>query len=80
MHCGRFERDNLCKAQKFDSLRRHFNDDKERIILHELPGKGHSILTLHFVDQEGHPTRKALEEVIAYFDEPIGLKSRNRNY
>ena len=71
MHCGRFERDNLCKAQKFDSLRRHFNDDKERIILHELPGKGHSILTLHFVDQEGHPTRKALEEVIAYFDEQL---------
>ncbi len=71
MHCGRFEGDKLCKAQKFDLIRRHFNEGKERIILHELPGKGHSILTRDFVDEEGHPTRKAFEEVMSYFDKQL---------
>ncbi len=73
MHCGRFEKDKLCKAQKFDLIRRQFNEGKERIILHELPGKGHSILTLDFVDEDGHPTRKALDEVMDYFDKQLSI-------
>ena len=73
MHCGRFEGDPFCKAAKFDLIRETFNQDgKERIKLHTLPGKGHSILTLDFVDEAGHPTMKALEEVMAYFDAALG--------
>ncbi len=72
MHCGRFEGDKTCTGTKFAALRRAFNEQgRERIIFHELPGKGHSILTLDFVDQEGHPTREVLEEVIAYFDDQL---------
>ena len=72
MHCGRFEGDKLCTAQKFDLINRKFNaDGVERIKLHELPGKGHSILTLDFVDDAGHPTTKALNEVMAYFDQQL---------
>lgn len=72
MHCGRFEGDKLCTAEKIDLLHRQFNTDgKERIKFHEMPGKGHSILTLDFVDEEGHPTKKALEEVIGYFDRTL---------
>ena len=71
MHCARFAGDNLCTNQKFDLIRRRFNDGKERIILHELPGKGHSILTLDFVDEEGHPTSKALNEIMTYFDNQL---------
>ncbi len=71
MHCGRFQGDKLCTSQKFDLIRRRFNDEKERIILHELPGNGHSILTLDFVDQKGHPTKNALEEVMHYFDQRL---------
>lgn len=72
MHCGRFQEDVLCTAKKFKALDEVFNRDAEqRIIFHELPGKGHSILTLDFVDQAGHPTRKALEEVISYFDHQL---------
>jgi len=71
MHCGRFKKDKLCTAQKFDLIRRKFNDEKERIILHELPGKGHSILTLDFVDEIGHPTKQALDEVMTYFDSQL---------
>jgi len=69
MHCGRFRKDPLCTAAKFDKLHNSFNrDGKERIIFHELPGRGHSILTLDFVDDEGHPTYQALQEVMGYFD------------
>ena len=71
MHCGRFEGDKLCSSQKFDLLNRRFNNDRERMILHQLPGKGHSILTLDFVDKKGHPTSNALEEVMGYFDEQL---------
>jgi len=69
MHCGRFRKDPLCTAAKFHALDQTFNrDGRERIVFHELPGRGHSILTLDFVDQEGHPTFQALQEVMGYFD------------
>lgn len=69
MHCGRFRKDPLCTSAKFHALDQMFNrDGRERIVFHELPGRGHSILTLDFVDKEGHPTQKALAEVMAYFD------------
>lgn len=69
MHCGRFEGDKLCTAEKFDLIERRFNSDgKERIKLHKLPGDGHSILTMDFVDEAGHPTSEALNTVMDYFD------------
>lgn len=72
MHCGRFKGDFLCTGKKFKAINREFNtDNKERIIFHELPGKGHSILTIDFVDKEGHPTKKALDEVTEYFDHQL---------
>lgn len=72
MHCGRFKGDKLCTAEKFDLINRRFNsDDKERIVLHELPGKGHAILTLDFVNEAGHPTYEALQTVFKYFEEAL---------
>ena len=71
MHCGRFEGDGLCPASRFDLYKKTFNTDRERIILHELPGKGHSILTLDFVDEDGHPTKEALKDVITYFNSQL---------
>jgi hypothetical protein len=54
-------------------LERTFNtEEHKRIIFHTLPGNGHSILTLDFVDEAGHPTARALAEVMAYFDEQLG--------
>jgi dienelactone hydrolase len=73
MHCGRFRKDPLCTSAKFHALDQMFNrDGRERIIFHELPGRGHSILTLDFVDEEGHPTFQALQEVMGYFDGQLG--------
>ena len=72
MHCGRFEKDGYCTAEKFGMFERVFNGDGvERMKMHTLPGKGHSILTLDFVDKDGHPTRQALETVLNYFDQSL---------
>ncbi len=68
----RFEGDPICSARKFEAIDHAFNDDRDRIRLKTLPGKGHSILTLHFVDEVGHPTREALDEVIDYFRGALG--------
>jgi dienelactone hydrolase len=80
----RFAGDPMCTAKKFDSIDRQFNDGQERITLKTLPGKGHSVLTLDFVDEAGHPTREALDTVLDYFGrqlikgaEPFNLKSGN---
>lgn len=67
----RFEDDAICRAAKFEALDRTFNDDRERIRLKTLPGRGHSVLTLHFVDEAGHPTREALDAVLAYFRDAL---------
>ena len=68
----RFEKDPLCTAAKFQSYDRHFNDNSDRIKTVTLPGKGHSVLTLDFRNDEGHPTRAALDEVLAYFADRLG--------
>ena len=63
----RFKGDKFCQGKKFKALNQAFNDDAERVKLTTLPGKGHSVLTLDFVDKEGHPTRAAFDEVLTYF-------------
>lgn len=79
MHCGRFEGDKTCTAAKFEMLDETFNGDgTERIIFHTVPGKGHSLVTLDFVDEPGHPTRQVLDAVIRYFDERLTLGTRNK--
>jgi dienelactone hydrolase len=68
----RFEKDPAVTAAKFYCLHHTFNEaDNERIRLITLPGKGHSVLTLDFVDKEGHPTYKALQEVLEYFSKQL---------
>ncbi len=72
MYALRFEDDGLCPAKRFNQLRETFNDDgQERIKLKTLPGKGHSVLTIHFNDEEGHPTKETLEEIFAYFKQRL---------
>jgi len=71
MHCARLQGDKICAAERFEALDKKFNSDRQRIILHQLPGDGHSILTLDFVDQDGHPTKNALQEVMDYFDSQL---------
>ena len=64
----RLECDLICSGRSFNAIDKAFNDDRvERIKLEELPGKGHSVLTLDFVDGKHHPTRKALASVLQCF-------------
>lgn len=67
----RFGGDMLCTQAKFDALDAKFNDDKKRINLVIVPGNKHALLTVHFVDEEGSPTDKALGQVLEYFGEKL---------
>ena len=72
MRVLRFEDDPLSTVEKSDCIHRTFNDDgHERVKEIVIPGKGHSVLTLDFVDEAGHPTREALNNVLAYFAENL---------
>jgi dienelactone hydrolase len=68
MHAYRFEGDPMCTAVKYRAIDKAFNHDGvTRVVTHTLPGKGHSVITLDFVDEQGHPTRQALDEILSYF-------------
>ena len=72
MRILRFEGDPLCTAEKSECIHRAFNDaGTTRIQEITLPGKGHSVLTLDFVNENGHPTREALADVLQYFEDQL---------
>ncbi|MEM7098482.1 MAG: dienelactone hydrolase family protein [Pseudomonadota bacterium] len=66
----RFEGDPLCTAKKFKAIDGAFNDGAERIKLVELPGKGHSVLTLDLI-KAGAPGQDALNQVLGYFNDKL---------
>lgn len=69
----RFAGDKLCTANKFRCINDAFNDaDTTRIKLTTVSGDGHSVLTRDFINQAGHPTREALDDVVAYFSRQLG--------
>lgn len=63
----RFSGDKLCTQAKFDALDAAFNDDHDRIKLTNVDGNKHALLTVHFIDEKGSPTDKALNQVMSYF-------------
>jgi len=74
----RFTRDPACPGERFERLRQELGDGFESIEIDSSPGnpygipaKAHSVLTLDLVDQEGHPTRKALDRVLEFFRERL---------
>ncbi len=71
MKAYRFASDPMCTAVKFNAIASAFNTEKERVQMSVIPGKGHSVLTLDFVDDVGHPTRQALDEIITYFGQQL---------
>lgn len=73
-----FTHDVMCPAQRFARLRQELGGGFEGIEIdsgpgnpHRIPRRAHSVLTIDFVDQEGHPTRQALERVLAFFREKL---------
>jgi dienelactone hydrolase len=70
----RFAEDTYCRAPRFEQLNQAFNDDRQRINLQTLPGKGHAVLTLDFVDELGHPTKQDFAQIVAYFRRALGVE------
>jgi dienelactone hydrolase len=74
----RFTHDSAVPEARFDTLRRELGDafiaveiDSSKGNEHGIPRAAHSVLTQHFVDEPGHPTREALDRVLAFFRERL---------
>lgn len=69
----RFTHDWMCPRAKFKRLEEEFGDRFEGIEIdsslfnsHRIPITAHSVLTLDFVDQQGHPTHDAWLKVLDF--------------
>jgi dienelactone hydrolase len=75
----RFEGDRFCPAQRFEDYRAALGDRFVPTVLPDeaaaqgMPFPPHSVVTLHLIDEEGQPTRKAVDEILAFYN--LRLKS-----
>lgn len=74
----RFTHDPACPGERFARLRQELGDGFEAIEIDSGPGNphgirrvAHSVVTNDLVDEAGHPTRAALERVLAFFHERL---------
>lgn len=74
----RFSNDKGCPAERFQTLRSTLGNAFEAIEMDSSPGnrlaiptKAHAVLTVDLVDEPGHPTRTALDRVLAFLDERL---------
>jgi len=74
----RFTADPAVPPDRFETLRRELGDafiaveiDSSRGNPHGIKKRAHSVLTLDLVDEPGHPTRAALEQVLAFLQEQL---------
>src|SRR5262245_56098728 len=74
----RFTKDPAVPGERFETLRRELGDafiaieiDSSKGNPYGIPRAAHSVLTEHFVDEPGHPTREALDRVLAFFTERL---------
>jgi dienelactone hydrolase len=74
----RFTQDTAVPETRFDTLRRELGDafiavelDSSKGNPYGIPRRAHSVLTEEFVDEPGHPTRQALDRVLAFFAERL---------
>ena len=70
----RFTGDRLVPAARFARLREELGDRFIAVEIdsgpgnpHGIPRTAHSVLTRHLVDEPGHPTRAALEQVLEFY-------------
>ncbi|MEM9615674.1 MAG: dienelactone hydrolase family protein [Actinomycetota bacterium] len=75
----RFTEDRLVPAERFATLRSVLGDafvaieiDSSPGNAHDIPKSAHSVVTQDFVDEPGHPTRQAMDDVLAFFAERLG--------
>ena len=70
----RFTNDRIVPAERFATLRQELGDSFVGVEIdsspgnpHGIPTNAHSVLTEHLVDEVGHPTRDALDQVLDLF-------------
>ena len=72
-----FEGDGLCPRQRFEEYDEALGERFKGTILPAESGRQgtgmppHSVVTQHLIDEEGQPTRRALDEVLAFYDERL---------
>jgi dienelactone hydrolase len=74
----RFTADPICTRARFETLRRELGEGFEGIEIDSGPDNpwgikriAHSVLTEELVDDDGHPTKQALDRVLGFFDERL---------
>ena len=74
----RFTGDRIVPGERFATLKRDLGDrfiaveiDSSNGNSHGIPGSAHSVLTVHLVDEPGHPTREALDGLLAFFEQRL---------
>jgi dienelactone hydrolase len=73
----RFVQDPMCPNERFAHLKREFGDAFEAVELDEkdanpsAPKPAHSVLTNHLIDEEGQPTRAAVDRTLAFLREQL---------
>jgi dienelactone hydrolase len=74
----RFSEDRFVPAERFQRLKDELGDrficveiDSTKGNPHNIPRSAHSVLTVHFVDEPGHPTRDALDRLLEFFSERV---------
>lgn len=74
----RFSEDQVCPAERFARLGQELGPAFEPLVIdssegnpHGLSAQAHSVLTQELVDEEGHPTRQALQRVLAFLGERL---------
>jgi dienelactone hydrolase len=79
----RFTGDRAVPAARFARLQRELGDNFIAVEIDSSPGNvfgipkmAHSVLTEHFVDEPGHPTRDALERVLEFLRRSVAPERR----
>jgi len=74
----RFTGDPFCPPERFERLRQELGEGFEGIEIDSskgnsagIPKLSHSVVTKDLVDEEGHPTREALDRVMSFFAERL---------
>lgn len=74
----RFTHDAMCPSERFQRLREELGNSFEAIEIDSSLGNragvkpwAHSVLTNDLIDASGHPTRAALDRVLAFFEEQL---------
>ncbi len=76
----RFSGDRMVPDERFARLEAELGDafvgvtiDSSKGNPHGIPATAHSVVTEHLVDEPGHPTRAALEQLLAHFTTRLGV-------